>query len=422
MFYSPTGRTGQRQDSNGNLVAVPGHRQVERCQRPSDDADATAAAPSSSHRPSVPQTPQRWQAFDIHSTYSMRDARSGQPSTLPTRKPQDVIPQRIIEGTDVRTTLMIRNIPGRWRAQDLDRLLRAGTLGLYDFSYLRVDFSQGNAVGYAFVNWISADALLLFVRLHKGRFLGPEAKKPCDVSYANIQGYECLVTKFRNSSIMQEAESFRPMLWYTTESAPTQQQIGDQVDFPGPDNNAKLQRSIENAGSIGLYAPRHRSAGRDNRRPYSQYDRGTPAQVHDEQQYYTWTPAAPYHPQQHMGPPMNPYLMHPQAGYYPQQQMQPMHPMPHMHPQQQMVYNPGVNINTASQLRTHTDGELGYHYTTVPAYITPVGAYGQTVAMNTDQHFETASYYPKSETPRFFQERQHPGGQGSQGAHGAHGQ
>ncbi|THV74339.1 hypothetical protein D6D28_02626 [Aureobasidium pullulans] len=42
--------------------------------------------------------------------------------------------------------------------------------------------------------------------------------KRCEVSYATIQGIDCLLAKFRNSVIMEEAASCRPKLWYHHES------------------------------------------------------------------------------------------------------------------------------------------------------------------------------------------------------------
>lgn len=183
MFYSPTDRTGQRHD--------------ERCQRQS------AAA--------APQTPQRWQVSDIHSTYIPRAPRSGQPNADGSDEVVSREGRRRRRGGlssahhHVRTPLMIRNIPGRWRAQDLDRLL--GRL-LVPARRLQPRQCRRLHPRQLFVRTLYSSSTVCF---------GPGAKMPCCISYADIQGYECLVTKFRNSSIMQKVESLRPMLWYTTE-------------------------------------------------------------------------------------------------------------------------------------------------------------------------------------------------------------
>ncbi|KAI9484471.1 hypothetical protein BDB00DRAFT_855561, partial [Zychaea mexicana] len=40
--------------------------------------------------------------------------------------------------------------------------------------------------------------------------------KRCSISYANIQGKVALIEKFRNSTVMQEDESYRPKIFYTS--------------------------------------------------------------------------------------------------------------------------------------------------------------------------------------------------------------
>lgn len=67
-----------------------------------------------------------------------------------------------------------------------------------------------------FVKFITKTALLKFVQRWLGRllprFILRWHQKPLTVSYANVQGYECLVAKFRNSSIRDEAPNRRPKL------------------------------------------------------------------------------------------------------------------------------------------------------------------------------------------------------------------
>jgi hypothetical protein len=51
--------------------------------------------------------------------------------------------------------------------------------------------------------------------------------KQCAVSYANVQGYECLVAKFRNSSVLEEAEGCRPTLFWSGGSAPSSAMVDE---------------------------------------------------------------------------------------------------------------------------------------------------------------------------------------------------
>jgi RNA recognition motif 2 len=53
-------------------------------------------------------------------------------------------------------------------------------------------------------------APLSLLILCRNRF---HSDKICDISYANIQGKECLIEKFRNSCVMDEDPSYRPKIF-----------------------------------------------------------------------------------------------------------------------------------------------------------------------------------------------------------------
>jgi len=55
--------------------------------------------------------------------------------------------------------------------------------------------------------------------------------KICDISYANIQGKECLIEKFRNSCVMDEDPSYRPKIFHS--SGPL---MGQEQEFGSPQN------------------------------------------------------------------------------------------------------------------------------------------------------------------------------------------
>ncbi|KAL8928030.1 MAG: hypothetical protein Q9208_002105 [Pyrenodesmia sp. 3 TL-2023] len=154
---------------------------------------------------------------------------------------------RIRQGADVRTTnaayagldddqIMLRNIPNK-----INQILRiTATLAMLS-SISRIQF-----------------------RLLTLSLLG--------LVVAAIQGKDCLVQKFRNSSVMLEHHSFRPKIFRIGNDALG----GTEEPFPGPDNESKMRRSVENAEHVGLFAPRAGQNFRDEqRRRRSQYDRGT---------------------------------------------------------------------------------------------------------------------------------------------------
>ncbi|TQB69931.1 hypothetical protein MPDQ_001121 [Monascus purpureus] len=179
--------------------------------------------------------------------------------------------ERIRLGLDVRTTIMLRNIPNKIDQAIVDETSH----GKYDFMYLRIDFANNCNVGYAFINFEDPIDIIDFVNARAGRSWNCfNSDKVAEVSYATIQGKDCLVQKFRNSSVMLEHPSFRPKIFHTG----TGPLAGTEDRFPGPDNPSKMRRSIENAEHVGLFAPRVGQQYRDEqRRRRSQFDRGTSA-------------------------------------------------------------------------------------------------------------------------------------------------
>lgn len=76
---------------------------------------------------------------------------------------------KISLGQDVRTTIMLRNIPNRVDQAGLKQLLDQTSLGEYDFMYLRIDFANNCNVGYAFINFVDPMAILPFASLRAGQ-------------------------------------------------------------------------------------------------------------------------------------------------------------------------------------------------------------------------------------------------------------
>ncbi|KIW71261.1 hypothetical protein, variant 1 [Phialophora macrospora] len=162
---------------------------------------------------------------------------------------------RIQAGLDVRTTIMLRNIPNRVDQPMLKTLLDVTSRGRYDFMYLRIDFANNCNVGYAFINFTDAQSIVPFVLARAGkRWNCFNSDKVAEVSYATIQGKDCLVQKFRNSSVMLEHPAFRPKLFI----AGNFPNAGQEEKFPEPDNQSKMRRSVENAEHVGLFVP-HRA-------------------------------------------------------------------------------------------------------------------------------------------------------------------
>ncbi|KAI1393851.1 RNA recognition motif 2-domain-containing protein [Hypoxylon trugodes] len=204
---------------------------------------------------------------------------------------------RIRDGIDVRTTIMLRNIPNKVDQALLKRIVDESSWGKYDFMYLRIDFANDCNVGYAFINFVDPLDIIDFVRARGNqRWNCFKSDKVAEISYATIQGKDCLVQKFRNSSVMLEAPHYRPKLFFTL-NGPHPGMAGNEEPFPEPDNQSKMKRSCENAEHVGLFTPNAGQHFRDEqRRRRSQFDRGNPRL--DQGEYDDHLLPIAYYPQQ----------------------------------------------------------------------------------------------------------------------------
>lgn len=120
---------------------------------------------------------------------------------------------RILSGNDVRTTVMVRNIPNKYDRSMLLEDFNREFQGKFDFLYLPMDFSNDCNMGYAFVNFLVPQSIVDFCqrfdRRRWGRF---NSEKVCQITYAKIQGKRALVEHFRNSNVMLQPESYRPIV------------------------------------------------------------------------------------------------------------------------------------------------------------------------------------------------------------------
>ncbi|EJD02957.1 uncharacterized protein FOMMEDRAFT_123062 [Fomitiporia mediterranea MF3/22] len=154
---------------------------------------------------------------------------------------------------------MIKNIPNKLSDRDLIEFIGRVCPRKIDFLYLRMDFQNGCNVGYAFVNFIRVEDLLHFARTKLGvKWNMFSSEKVLQMSYANYQGKEALVEKFKNSCVMDERESWRPKIFYS--AGPLQ---GMPEPFPAPTHFRRKERSAQNRGA--LFLPGAHSAGAGDR-------------------------------------------------------------------------------------------------------------------------------------------------------------
>jgi len=180
-----------------------------------------------------------------HSTSTLHVRAPGVPPPPISEKNQLDL-NRIEQGLDTRTTVMIKNIPNKMSDKDLMSFIAEVCPRRIDFMYLRMDFQNGCNVGYAFVNFISVEDLLHFTRAKLGvKWNMYSSEKVLQMCYANYQGKEALIEKFKNSCIMDEQESYRPKIFYSSGS-----RRGLPEPFPAPTHLRRKERSLNNRGAL----------------------------------------------------------------------------------------------------------------------------------------------------------------------------
>ncbi|EWC45076.1 hypothetical protein DRE_06215 [Drechslerella stenobrocha 248] len=157
---------------------------------------------------------------------------------------------KVKNGGDLRTSIMIRNIPNRLDQLAIKTWVDEFSHRKYDFFYLRIDFNNG-----FFVERVSG--------LDWRRF---SSDKIVDVTYADIQGKASLIERFRNSNIMDNKPAYQPLVFHT--SGPDS---GRFEEFPKANNLCRKLKSATSAATnggngAGSASGNWRNRGNDNTR------------------------------------------------------------------------------------------------------------------------------------------------------------
>ncbi|KAL7413688.1 hypothetical protein BDY24DRAFT_48422 [Mrakia frigida] len=158
---------------------------------------------------------------------------------------------RISQRLEYRTTVMIKDIPNKLSRAALISILDSVVPLGYDFVYLRMDFQNRCNVGYAFVNFSSVEALWTFAAYKMNtKWMIFSSEKVLQLSFANVQGKDALMNKFRNSAVMLQEDAYQPVLFYT--DGPSQ---GRRQPFPPPTDPVRRENSLRSTQTSG---PLHR--------------------------------------------------------------------------------------------------------------------------------------------------------------------
>ncbi|KAG0259855.1 hypothetical protein DFQ27_003844 [Actinomortierella ambigua] len=227
----PTSATTDASSDSSTNMATSSHK-VGNTRRARSFSVASVTVVSKSPRSSLSSSGSTPSTSTTSSTTTHVSAAEKSSNELSGTGSSKGILSNLIEGnggpSDKRTTLMVRNIPNKYTQQMFLEWINQTHHGKFDFLYLRMDFKNKCNVGYAFVNFISVEAIESFAKAHVGqRWPRFNSDKICELAYAKVQGQDALVDKFRNSSVMKEDPSFRPMILYT--SGP---RVGEVKPFP----------------------------------------------------------------------------------------------------------------------------------------------------------------------------------------------
>lgn len=128
---------------------------------------------------------------------------------------------KILSKDDLRTTLMIKNIPNKYNQDMLLKAVNKNHDGLFDFLYLPIDFKNKCNVGYAFINFRDPLSIPSFYEeFNNKKWKKFNSEKVCQISYARIQGKYAMVEHFKNSSLLFEDVKCQPLIFHDGESEP----------------------------------------------------------------------------------------------------------------------------------------------------------------------------------------------------------
>jgi len=168
--------------------------------------------------------------------------------------------ERAGSGTPV-TTMMLRNIPNKYTQNTLlQEIDDEGMAGSYDFFYLPMDVHNRSNVGYAFINFVTAqDAERFRSKFCEHRFQRFQSRKISSVCSAHVQGLDENLHHFSNRAVTQARNSqYRPVVL----------QGNVRVEFDDAVEEARARASAaDRKKALVARAPAASAAGRRGRTP-----------------------------------------------------------------------------------------------------------------------------------------------------------
>ena len=115
--------------------------------------------------------------------------------------------KKVICLEDVRTTIMIKNIPNKFTRDLLLNIIDQNFKGTYDLFILPTDANRYKNFGYAFINFICSYYIPYFYCSFNGKKWGStNSQKICEITYSKIQGRNNLLSHYSNKIIFRNKD------------------------------------------------------------------------------------------------------------------------------------------------------------------------------------------------------------------------
>ena len=115
--------------------------------------------------------------------------------------------KKILSLEDRRTTLMIKNIPNKFKRDLLLKTIDENFKGAYDLFILPTDANGYKNYGYSFINFTSSYYIPYFYFLFDHtKWSSTNSQKICEITYSKIQGRSSLLSHYPNKIIFKNNE------------------------------------------------------------------------------------------------------------------------------------------------------------------------------------------------------------------------
>eukprot|EP00347_Sterkiella_histriomuscorum_P009002 403342907 len=168
-----------------------------------DDKNEISLSQSSSQQEEKKSLKSETQEFKPSSSFAS--------STTEEKLNNEVDIWRILNGEEQRTTIMVRNIPNKFKQMTLLEMINQRHQGKYDYFYLPMDLKTQCNVGYAFINFTHPIYILDFF-LEFQSIEWQNATQDCKsgkiskLAFANFQGKDELIQHHNDKNIMKKTE------------------------------------------------------------------------------------------------------------------------------------------------------------------------------------------------------------------------